>query len=423
MATMRRLMHQFGNRCCATTGQQLCWLAVLATACLFVYYHLYQQFTVNHLQNEYFTEVDKCPACFGTSLCDRFSRGEYRFHSYSSIRLLDYVNLKNVYFATFLDRKPVVLKKLGHNDEHRQLDRDLCTHDKGQPGKRCDVAQQVYQSKLSDISYRESLLETDVMGLSDLVRCPSRRLLDRIWDRYGERKMDGKLGRDNKLMLATTLAFNPEPIIFKIFPNGEGWPFPVYLGACGRFTVQEYGGQTLSHFYSFKFGTRAALAVQALNIATELSENREDFALYLTDVSSDNFSVSNKGELLIIDAENIIVVDRRRIREEAKPGWDVQHQSEHTGCGSRKECLIFSHTDLCNHYSSDHNYYAICQGLFGDDPKYGSGGLLHSIPADLSPRMTTLVKDLIAECRIPASKGGRFVAVKQLKSILKKLIV
>ncbi|XP_030837405.1 divergent protein kinase domain 2A [Strongylocentrotus purpuratus] len=421
MATMRRYFNQFTNRFCISTTQQLIWLVVLSSMCLFVYYQLYLHFTANHLENEYFTEATKCPACFGTSLCKRFSRGDYRFHSYSSIRLFDYVNVKNVYFATYLDQKPVVMKKLGHNSEHNQFDKDLCTN--AESGLRgCDVSQQIYKSKLSDIMYAERLEEKDVMGLSDIVRCPSRRLLDRIWDTFGERQFDKSLARDHKLMLATTIAFNPEPLILQAFPNRKGWPFPAYMGACGRFTVQEYSGHSLSYFYKFKFGVRAALAVQALKIAEQLSENRDEFALYLTDVSEDNLAVNDNGEVLVIDAENIIVVDRKKIKEDANPGWDVKHQSEHEGCGSRRECIMFSHTDLCNHYYSDHNYYAVCQGLFGKDSPHGDGGLLHSIPSDLSSYMRAKVKGQIAECRSPSKRDGRYLVVKELKETLMKLI-
>lgn len=107
------------------------------------------------------------------------------------------------------------MKKLGHNSEHNQFDKDLCTN--AESGLRgCDVSQQIYKSKLSDIMYAERLEEKDVMGLSDIVRCPSRRLLDRIWDTFGERQYDKSLARDHKLMLATTIAFNPEPLILQV---------------------------------------------------------------------------------------------------------------------------------------------------------------------------------------------------------------
>ena len=33
------------------------------------------------------------------------------------------------------------------------------------------------------------------------------------------------------------------------FPPSEGYPFPQYIGSCGRFTAAEYVGPTLDKYY------------------------------------------------------------------------------------------------------------------------------------------------------------------------------
>ena len=40
------------------------------------------------------------------------------------------------------------------------------------------------------------------------------------------------------------LLLNPEPLLFMTFPREENWPFPKYLGACGRLAVFEDAGKS-----------------------------------------------------------------------------------------------------------------------------------------------------------------------------------
>lgn len=37
---------------------------------------------------------------------------------------------------------------------------------------------------------------------------------------------------------------------FQMFPQEEGFPFPKYHGACGRFVIEEYMGVPLQDFYN-----------------------------------------------------------------------------------------------------------------------------------------------------------------------------
>lgn len=42
----------------------------------------------------------------------------------------------------------------------------------------------------------------------------------------------------------------------KAFPKSEGWPFPEYIGACGRVVVEEYVGRELSSYIDAPFEIR-----------------------------------------------------------------------------------------------------------------------------------------------------------------------
>ena len=61
------------------------------------------------------------------------------------------------------------------------------------------------------------------------------------------------------------------------------------------------------------FRLQAGIAYELLKIAEQLTENKEDFALYITDPNWDNFGVDSSGKVRILDAENIIVVDKLAI--------------------------------------------------------------------------------------------------------------
>ena len=52
-----------------------------------------------------------------------------------------------------------------------------------------------------------------------------------------------------------------------------------------------------------------------MSIAEQFTYNDDEYGLYMTDVSFDNFAVDEHGKVFVVDAENIIVVDRKQIKE------------------------------------------------------------------------------------------------------------
>lgn len=100
------------------------------------------------------------------------------------------------------------------------------------------------------------------------------------------------------------------------FPSDEGWPFAKYLGACGRVVAVNYVGEELWSFYNAPWEKRVDLARQLMDIAEQLTNNDFEFALYLLDVSFDNFAVGPRdGKVIIVDAENVLVADKRLIKQ------------------------------------------------------------------------------------------------------------
>lgn len=77
-----------------------------------------------------------------------------------------------------------------------------------------------------------------------------------------------------------------------------------------------YVGEELWNFYNAPWEKRVDLARQLMDIAEQLTNNDFDFALYLLDVSFDNFAVGPRdGKVIVVDAENVLVADKRLIKQ------------------------------------------------------------------------------------------------------------
>ena len=95
-----------------------------------------------------------------------------------------------------------------------------------------------------------------------------------------------------------------------MFPSEDDWPFPVYLGGCGRFIVEEYVGPNLSSWLpSASWKERIGAALQLLKIAEKFTKGVSGLRMYITDLSLDNVAVTSTGDLKIVDGEHVIVVD------------------------------------------------------------------------------------------------------------------
>lgn len=189
----------------------------------------------NELTDRRFLQLNKCPACFGTSWCRRFLNGQVVFEAWGRLRLLDFLNVKNVYFAQYGEpreggRRRVVLKRLGSQRELAQLDQSICKRATGRP--RCDLLQAMPRTEFARLNGDVRLLTPEaVEGWSDLVHCPSQRLLDRLVRRYAETKDSGSfllrnLKDSERMQLLLTLAFNPEPLVLQVGaePGAGGRP-------------------------------------------------------------------------------------------------------------------------------------------------------------------------------------------------------
>jgi len=380
-----------------------------------------------------FLEDQRCPACYGQDLCHEVYAGRLtlkRWTRFSASRLL---NARNVYYGALKGKGDVVAKKLGHDNElDRSLEKAVC-HLAGKPPYYCNSAhyiklltKQIYSRPLESGSAtdhspslklefgRDAALYVnsgnDYLGCTD-----TQEMMDYLVRKPQQR---GKTSLENVLSL---LLINPEPLVLATFTASEGWPFPNYYGSCGRVAFVEDSGNPLTHFYDRPFVVRAKLAIQILEIATALSDKHNHLSLYLTDWSESNFAVDNEGTVKLIDLENLVVVNKTRVRAVGAPGANVVHTSAPEDG--------YSLVDLCSHAQSDHNLYGACQWILyphSEIKSKGTGGgrgLLYDIPQSVRSKHVLLEK-LLRECSRPSHPvpGARFEAAHQLKDILRLII-
>lgn len=76
----------------------------------------------------------------------------------------------------------------------------------------------------------------------------------------------------------------------------------------------EYIGRTLHKYYNAPWEERVDYAYQVLKIAEMLTNSKEGYNLYITDVGYNNLAVNKHGKVIIIDLENIVVVDQAKVK-------------------------------------------------------------------------------------------------------------
>jgi len=229
------------------------------------------------------------------------------------------------------DGKRVTLTKLGRNRDIAQWENRLCAS-AGRP-TGCDVGQAAVKSLTASGT---RWMVSHLKGISNMTACPTERLLEKMMDRYREKRDAIDLSSHERIQMITTLMLSQEPILFQTFPQSDGWPFAGYVGACGRFVAYESAWSPLYQFVDESWLVRAHLALKLLTIANKLTDNKSQYGIYWTDISYADFGVDDKsGNVVVVNGRNLMVVDRFQIKEDKKPGWDEPLYSEFDDCSGR----------------------------------------------------------------------------------------
>lgn len=174
----------------------------------------FKYLTTNHAGRFDILEIDTCPACYGRKACPYFFRGDIKISSYlERYPVLHEMQRKKVYRATMYPNQRVILKRLAPHDERTRIDGRICAFQKSVDLAIAgvDSLDEDEDSTARSLSHYQRLIRDrptcsgnearaamikrmgndgaerlqvyHLSGLSDMTRCPSRRLLERILSR------------------------------------------------------------------------------------------------------------------------------------------------------------------------------------------------------------------------------------------------
>ncbi|XP_053562476.1 divergent protein kinase domain 2B [Bombina bombina] len=312
-----------------------------------------------------FLGLDKCNACIGTSACKKFFKEELRFDSWLAPHLqLPPDSLQN-YSGNYTDDgeawKPVEIFRLASKHQHDMADKMICNS--RNPCKTCSIEMVLRKTQRFQKWLKAKRLTPELVQSlqTPFLLCPSQRLLDRIVRRYTEVFDAGSvymthLTDKDKLRLLYTLSVNAHPIVLQIFPGAEGWPFPKYLGSCGRLFLST-SIMPLTAFYSSPPDTAADLAYQLLQIIHYLRNNDLNYLFYFTDVDVGTFGTYSDGRVFIRNASRLGVIDLQ------------QNESENVRTNEESDIFSFLSSDTsskhlsCENINAAHNLVLVCKEL------------------------------------------------------------
>ncbi|XP_025049166.1 deleted in autism-related protein 1 isoform X2 [Alligator sinensis] len=267
-----------------------------------------------------FLGLDKCNACIGTSICKKFFKEEIRFDSWLSPRLKLPPSYLLSYSGNYTDDakswRLVDITRLTTKYQHDQADKRICT------------------------------------SVSNTKACSIERVLR-------------KTERFQKWLKAKRLT----PDLIQIFPDVEGWPFPRYLGSCGRLIVSA-STRPLTEFYSSSPDVAADLAFQLLSVVNSMGNNDLNYLFYFVRVDAGTFGIFNNGHLFIRDASTLGIIDK----QEGSQLIDGQQEYRDIFSCLASDCQ--STFLSCKTVRENQNFIMVCQEIL---PKLLKGKFLQPV--------------------------------------------
>ena len=192
-----------------------CFYLFFVFVLLYIFGSLYWIVSLNHLSDVTFLETEKCPACFGQSLCPKLLNNEIEFTGISKFRSFDPLNTKNIYFARQKDTGlPLVVKKLARDTDFDDVDSKIC-HDAGMDSN-CDLQTAILRLPIIQTGTKLDTIAKHLQGLTPLFVCPSVRLMQRVFDKYRERTSAEQIVNRDKVQLWMSSLVNAEPITLQV---------------------------------------------------------------------------------------------------------------------------------------------------------------------------------------------------------------
>lgn len=172
----------------------------------------------NQPLDEGFVELPRCPACYGQGLCPAILLHQNESAAVQRIELsgasgwkvMKFINYKNVYFG-YMSEKKVVLKKLAHDTELCDFDKEVCSIKKTLNCNVSEIIDDLLRKNDYDV---ESVVRQypKVFGKSDSIICNHSRILHHLYRKFI--KID--TGPHQQHHFLTMLAINSEPLLLNV---------------------------------------------------------------------------------------------------------------------------------------------------------------------------------------------------------------
>nr|XP_021192269.2 divergent protein kinase domain 2A [Helicoverpa armigera] len=349
------------------------------------------------------TDLNRCPACFGVSVCPELYSNQVIIESNTWSSMF---NTKNIFYGYTKSNRRVVMKKLAHNSEWKAFDQQLCKnfHLK----QNCKPMHLLNVSNIDDkliklVEY--NLSKPDTRPRKGLVMCPyAYSLFDFILP-----VLNSKKDQVDIVNIWTMLSINPEPIIFQVLQRSHGWPIPAYGGVCGRVEVVAYEGEPLASLTHVPWHRKLKFAKKILDAAMDFTFKHDRYRFYLMDWSLDNIVANEKDDITFIDLEDIVVLDKHISPRSDLPDWYQRYARDIPGPG-----FTFSIHSMCKHHLSDHNLWAACYILIGDEDPF-----LYPLPKDVNASRPHLDR-LLKEC---LNGEDRFRTITKLQHVIDDMLM
>ena len=267
------------------------------------------------LRDDSFSEVSKCPACYGDNLCSLIKEADIQLSGLDSWTISRHFNTKNVFRGFWSSRNmSVIIKKLGYDSELEQLDKKICKI-VNIDSEHCDPQEAIKQIRQritdDDELFKLKDLRNNIHVNQDWLQCGDQDLVNFVTRASLNHKSKPSLEN-----ILTMMMINQEPLIAMTFPPEQQFPFPEYLGSCGRVAVFSDAGPSISKMSQisswvtrynnnintnqpklYHFSVRAAVSWDLLQISSQLSKTSNNLALYPTDWESGHLCVDRYQQI------------------------------------------------------------------------------------------------------------------------------
>ncbi|XP_022250473.1 deleted in autism-related protein 1 homolog isoform X2 [Limulus polyphemus] len=383
--------------------------------------------------------IDMCPACFGKEICTDIEAGLVEISKNSKTEFRELIMRE----ASLHKTEKVVVSSVT-DALWNKFDKFICQNaSKSFP---CDVSAAI------STGYLTSNQALTVDGLRNLYKvldkskseavlpiCATNKLIHELISTF-DGNGDRQLNQEEQGHLMTGLLLHPSYVVLKFQDAiSSNLPLPNFHGTCGRLAVWEGGMTPLKDHLQESFEERAGLAAQLLQLVDDFQNEDPNWYFLYTEFSYNSFSVTNEGEVLLTDLQDMIIIDKTLFTQVGPHSTQSERLCNEMCYQKFTRDIMTSEyvTNVCSqvkHYGQL-MFAIVCKEILSDLEEHKTGGffnydgnkvhqrseyrgLLHSPPEKDKDNIEELLRDCVQE----TLAGGRKQAVEELQETLDKYL-